>query len=123
MARNSRGFEPAIDAQREIYGDRMTVDWNLFFAPGTRVLALPDWQSPRIYLPAQRFSQRWEQSSYYPATRSRARLYRFGLRIKAATGLGETRRAQSSSWLLEEFAQDVLPQIESAVTLVGAPGP
>jgi len=101
----------------------MTVDWRWFFPPGTRVLALPDWQSPRLFLPAQRFAQRWEHSSYYPATRFRARFYRLGLRIRAATGLGETRRVQSSSWPLGKFASDVLPQIDSVVALVGAPGP
>jgi hypothetical protein len=98
-------------------------DWALFFPPGARVLALPTWQQPRLYLPAQRFDERWRASSFYPASRFPARLYRLLLRSKATTGLAGVRVARSNGWLLGEFIQDVLPQVVSAVILVGTPGP
>jgi hypothetical protein len=101
----------------------MTVECDLFFPPGTRVLTLPNWQSPRLYLSARYLRQRWEDSSFYPAFRYLARIYRLSLRIKAGVGLGEARRVRSSSWPLGEFAQDVLPQATSVVVLVGTPGP
>lgn len=101
----------------------MIADWNLFFPSGTRVLALPDWQRPRLYLPEQNFLQCWRESSFYPAYRSRARLYRFLLRIRATTGLVAVRTAQPSGWPLGEFCQEALPHISSAVVLVGTSGP
>lgn len=103
--------------------EAMTLDWTWFFSPGTYVLALPNWRSPRLYLPAQRHVRRWQDSSFYPASRLLARLYRQVLRSKAAIGLTEVRRVQSDGWLLGEFVQDVLPQARSAVALVGTPGP
>lgn len=101
----------------------MTVDWSLFFPPGARVLALPDWRRPRLYLPAQRFGKRWGASSFYPAFRLPARLYRLALRSKAATGLGEVRTARPDGWILGEFVRDALPGAASATVLVGTPGP
>lgn len=101
----------------------MTVDWSLFFPPGARVLALPDWRRPRLYLPAQRFGQRWGASSFYPAFRLPARLYRLALRSKAATGFGEVRMVRSDGWVLGEFVRDALPGAVSTTVLVGTPGP
>lgn len=102
----------------------MTEDgWHLFFPPGTRVLALPNWQQPRLYLPAQGFFGRWEASSLYPASRLQARLYRLLLRTRAAMGLMEVRTARSSEWILGEYVRDKLPQATSVVVLVGQPGP
>jgi hypothetical protein len=100
----------------------VTLDWTLFFPPGTRVLALPNWENPRLYLPAQHFSRNWQESSFYPASRLLARLFRVSLRVKAAAGLGEIRTVQSSQWPLGEFTREVLPQAMSAVILVGTPG-
>jgi hypothetical protein len=101
----------------------MTLDWTSFFPPGTRVLALPNWKHPRLYLPAQSFFQNWQDSAFYPASRFLARVYRVSLRTRAAVGLGETRKVQSSHWPLGEFTREVLPEAESVVTLVGTPGP
>lgn len=99
-------------------------EWDLFFPPGARVLALPNWRSPRLYLPAHRFSRRWGDSSFYPASRLLARLYRLSLRMRVATGLlGEARLVRSSSWPLGEFAGDLLPGTSSVVVLAGTPGP
>lgn len=92
----------------------------LFFPPGTRVLALPSWRRPRLYLPMRRFSQRWEESAFYPASRMAARLHRLLLRIEATAGMAEVRTVASSDWPLGEFAGDLLPQLESAAILVGS---
>ncbi len=101
----------------------MTRDLGLFFPPGTRVLALPNWRSPRLYLSARDPLQRWEQSSLYPASRPRARLYRLSLRLRAAARFVEVRTVRSSDWPLGEFVRDVLPQLAYVTILVGTPGP
>lgn len=99
------------------------MDWSSFFPPGTPVLALPDWRNPRLYLPAQRPLQRWEQSSLYPASRPEARLYRLLLRLGAAARLKEVRTAAASGWPLGEFVRGTLPRPASVVVLMGTPGP
>ena len=101
----------------------MTRDWEMFFPAGTRVLALPSWRNPRIYLPTRYPWQRWEQSAIYPASRLPARLYRLFLRTRAATSMTEARTVRSSHWTLQAFAQDVLPSMTSAVIMAGTPGP
>jgi hypothetical protein len=101
----------------------MTARCDLFFPPGTRVLTLPNWHNPRLYLPERLFLQRWEDSSFYPAFRKLARVYRLSLRIKAAMGLGEVRQVRSDNWPLGEFVQDIFPLTASVVVLVGTPGP
>jgi hypothetical protein len=99
------------------------MDCKRFFPPNTRVLALPNWQNPRLCLPVQCFYQRWTKSSFYPAFSFQARLYRFLLRFKTAAGLGAVRMVPSHSSPLGEFTQDVLPGAIPALILVGTPGP
>lgn len=99
------------------------LDWTLFYPPETRVLALPSWRSPRLYLPTQSFVQRWEDSAFYPAFRVLARLYRLSLRARATVGLAEVRQVQSMGWPLGEFVRDAFPDAGSAVVLMGTPGP
>jgi hypothetical protein len=101
----------------------VTVDLGLFFPPGTSVLALPSWRRPRLYLLTRHPLQRWEQSALYPASRLRARLYRLSLRLMAAAGAAEVRTVRSDSWPLGEFARNELPQLTSAVVLMGTGGP
>src|SRR5215213_1504226 len=98
----------------------MTGDWNLFFPCGTRVLALPSWRNPRLYLSTQRFVELWKASSFYPASRFSARLNRLLVRSRAAMGLAGVRVARSDGWPLGEFVQDVLPEAVSAAVLVCA---
>jgi hypothetical protein len=100
-----------------------TVDWTLFFPPDERVLALPNWKDPRLYISAHNLSRRWKDSSFYPASRLLARLYRLSLRSRVATGLVEARRVSSASWPLGEFAREAMPLARSAAVLVGTPGP
>jgi hypothetical protein len=97
--------------------------WSIFFPPGTRVLALPSWRRPRLYMTTQHALQRWEHSSFYPASRLSARLYRLSLRFRTAAGIAQARTVRSSSWPLGEFIQDALPHITSVVALVGTGGP
>ena len=97
--------------------------WTAYFPPGARVLALPNWRNPRLYLPAQHPLQRWEYSSFYPASLLGARLYRFSLRLGAATGVMKARTVCSDGWPLGDFVRDTMPELSSAVVLVGTPGP
>jgi hypothetical protein len=99
------------------------MSWDEFFPPGTRVLALPSWRRPRLYLPACPLSQRWNRSKLYPASRWSARLYRLSLRAAAAAGMKRARTAGSRRWSLGDFAEVVLPELHSVVVLVGTSGP
>ena len=101
----------------------VTIDWRLFFPPGTRVLALPSWQDPRLLVPAGRFADRWRGSSFYPAFRPRARFYRAFLRCKAATGLVEAQSVGTGDWPLGEFLRDTLHPASAAAIYVGSNGP
>jgi hypothetical protein len=98
----------------------MATNLDLFFPPGTRVLALPNWRRPRLFLSTRRFTQRWEDSALYPASRMSARLHRLLLRVKATAEMAEVRTIDSSDWPLREFVSDLLPQLDSATILVGA---
>jgi hypothetical protein len=99
------------------------VDAGLCFPPGERVMVLPNRRNPRLYLPSRDPLQRWEQSSFYPATRLRAKLYRLSVRLRAATKLAPVLRVRSSDWPLDEFVEDAIPQPCSAIVLVGARHP
>jgi hypothetical protein len=98
-------------------------DWTMFFPPDTRVLALPGWRNPRLFVPTQNPIQRWRQSSLYPSSRLRARLYRLSLRLGAAAKLTQARAVRADGWPLGDFVEEALPQVASAVVLVGTPGP
>lgn len=99
------------------------MDWTPFFPPGARVMALPGWRNPRLYLPARGPLERWEKSDLFPASRLSARLYRFMLRLGAAAKMAETRTVHSNGWPLWEFARDALPGLTTVVALVGTPSP
>lgn len=101
----------------------MTMRWDQFFAPGTRVVALPSWRCPRLYLPAYPFSRRWNGSKLYPASRWPARIFRLVLRAAAATGMKRVHTVGSSDWTLGAFTQEVMPDLTSAIVLAGTPGP
>jgi hypothetical protein len=99
------------------------MDWEAFFPPRTPVLALPSWESPRLYMPAQGFLRRWNGSSFYPAWRPLARLYRLWLRARATVGLVPVRITRSGSWPFGAFIEEALAPVASAAVLVGTPGP
>ena len=105
-----------------LFGDRVQkahkasmIDWATFFPPGTRVLALPSWKNPRLYLAASGSFRRWRGSEFYFAARPMARLYRLILRTRATAGLMEERVAQPGRWHLGDFLRDVVLGVESVV--------
>ncbi len=100
------------------------MEWHNFFPAYTPVLALPNWQHPRLYIPAHTARERWVRSGFYPAFRLRARLYRLGLRATAAAGIiHQHRTAHAAAWPLGTFVQDVLPGADSISVLLGSPSP
>lgn len=101
----------------------MTLRWDWFFEPGTRVLALPSWRRPRLYVPARPFLRRWDGSGMYPASRLTARAYRAALRTSVVAGARTARVADSEGWAAGEFVRGVLPNVAYVVVLVGTPGP
>src|SRR5436190_16094205 len=99
------------------------MQWSECFPTGSRVLALPSWDSPRLYFSARDGAAgRWTDSALYPAFRFLARGYRLMLRTKAAAGLLKA-RVTDTEWALGEFVKDLLPPIASVAVLVGTPGP
>jgi hypothetical protein len=99
------------------------MDTGLFFPPGERAMVLPNRRNPRLYLLSRDPFQRWQETSFYPATRLRAKLYRLSVRLRAATRLAPVVQVRSSDWPLGEFVEDVMPQISSAIVLVGTHHP
>jgi hypothetical protein len=97
----------------------VSTSWAQFFAPGTPVVALPDWEKPRLLLPASA-ERLWEKTAFYPAFRRTARLYRAYLRTRASLGLLRTRIADSPSSLLPPFLAEVVPAVKTVVMLAGA---
>ena len=99
-------------------------DWTTFFPPRTKVMALPTWRSPRLFIVAQNPLQRWRRSALYPAFRARARLFRLLLRLGAAASALSTRTTPSAQgWSLGAFVQEALPEAVSVSVLIGWPGP
>lgn len=98
-------------------------DWSIFFPPGTRVVALPDWQRPRLYVGAHGNLPRREQVSLYPASRPVTRLYRRWLKLRIAFGMAHSRTSGSRNWPLGTFLRGATPRPASVVVLLGTPGP
>jgi hypothetical protein len=97
-------------------------NWEVFFPPGSRVLALPGWQKPRLLLAADTLSERVSGSAFYPAFRATGRLYRWALRLSAVAGIGVDRSQANGQSLLPEFLADVLPGAHVRAVQVGVPG-
>jgi hypothetical protein len=97
--------------------------WGVFFPAGTPVVALPDWQAPRLLVPAQTLSARLRGSAFYPAFRLRGRAYRLFLRARAMTARGPVRAGPAAFDAdLTTFLADVLPGAGARAVLVGMPG-
>lgn len=96
----------------------------VFFPQGTKVFALPNWQNPRLILPAD-FDPflRWKKTELYPAYRWSARVYRLFLRAKSYWGGVERRSMTSQSAALEDFLAETSFSFFNPVILVGTPGP
>lgn len=87
------------------------------------IRSLPSARNARLYLTGSSFLERWQQSSFYPAFRRTAQIYRAFLRVKAALGFCAGKVNREPDWLVENFVSDVFPKVGNAVVLVGTPGP
>ena len=97
--------------------------WEALCFPGQRMLALPDWENPRLYFPAERPFERWRKAALYPAFRVSARLYRLLLQFKVVLGRTHVRTVPTAGPNLGGFLEEALPEAVSAAVLVGTPGP
>ena len=95
----------------------------LFFPPGTKLVALPSWEKPRLLLERRSAPELWRVSSFYPAFRPAARAFKTALRLKTALRFGEVREVPSDNWALGAFVEPVLPGVTSVALLIGTPGP
>jgi hypothetical protein len=100
----------------------MQFDWNHLFPPGEPVIALPNWQHPRLLLSARRYDQRWRDSGFYLAFRIRAKLYKQLLRLRAATKTTAVRYAQGDTWVLGEFLDGVVDSPHPPTVWIGTNG-
>jgi hypothetical protein len=110
--------EPGVRRRnRRACGERATqlsagnAPWSAFFPAGTPVIALPDWDRPRLLVPAATAGDRWRGSGFYPAFRLTARTYRWLLRLSAAAGTTAVRTSREvvEGPTLQEFLADVVP--------------
>jgi hypothetical protein len=93
------------------------------FPPGTPIGVLPSKNRPRLYFPSGALAKQWEYTSFYPAFKRVAKLYRLALRVKASSPFRDVIRRDNGSWLLGEFVRDLLPEARTSTVLVGTPGP
>src|ERR1700722_13240663 len=98
-----------------------TMNWNQLFPPGEPVVALPDWQNPRILISGRSPSSRWTGCSFFPAHRTKARAYRMALRFQAFAGAGEIRNAVGESWMLRDFLGDIVDSPRPPAIQIGTP--
>jgi len=86
----------------------MQLDWNHLFPPGEPVIALPNWQHPRLLVAARQLAERWRDSDFYPAQSLRTEVYKQVVRLQAAARISQVRRAEGRNWLLEEFLDGLI---------------
>jgi hypothetical protein len=115
-SRDGRAAGEAATRRRDVHAA-----WSAFFPPGTQVIALPDWDRPRLLVPAATAVERWRGSGFYPAFRLSARTYRWLLRLRAAGGLAvvRTSRAVHAGTTLQEFLADVIPGATVRAVMLG----
>ena len=100
------------------------MNWESFFPPDTKVMALPSGRSPRLYIPAANARQRWKRSNFFPAYRKSALAYKFLLRLGAAARPGSRIvNPEGVSWIVDEFVRDLKLNISSVSLLIGTEGP
>jgi hypothetical protein len=95
--------------------------WSAFFPPGTPVIALPDWDRPRLLVAAATAADRWRGTGFYPAFRLTARTYRWLLRLRAAAGIAapRTSREVHDGQTLQEFLADAIPGTKVRAVMLG----
>jgi hypothetical protein len=97
-------------------------NWEVFFPPGMRVVALPSWKRPRLLLPATSLVERASASGFYPAFRVSGRLYHCLLRVKALLAVGVRSSAADTTPFLAEFVEDVFPKARVRAVQIGMKG-
>lgn len=100
----------------------MQFDWNNLFPPGEPVIALPNWRRPRLLISAHRYDQRWRDSGFYLALRTRTRFYKQFLRLRAAIRAMPVRRAQGRGWILGEFLDGLVDSPQPPSIWIGTAG-
>jgi Phosphotransferase enzyme family len=96
-------------------------NWEIFFPPGIRVVALPSWSHPRLLVPMTTLVERASASGFYPAFRIRGRLFHWMLRVKAVLAVG-ARTSTAAPPVVSEFLEDVLPKARVRAVQVGMKG-
>lgn len=96
--------------------------WPAFFAPGTAVIALPNWREPRLLVPSASLRVRWRASAMYPAFRRRAKAFRFLVRAAAALSILPSRRVDAGSWPVKSVIDTYVPETQSVAVLIGTSG-
>lgn len=84
-------------------------------------MALPLWRKPRLYIVSRDWKQRWNDSSFYPAFRPRAKLFKLIIRIVATIGMLRTIRCTSNSAQLSTIKERF--GFDRVSVLVGTNGP
>lgn len=113
------------DRRADVVGSTQRPDehaqWCAFFPPGTPVIALPDWDRPRLLVPATGAADRWRGSGFYPAFRFTARTYRWMLRLITVAGLPAVRTSREvrDSPTLQEFLAHVVPGAMVRAVMLG----
>ncbi len=86
--------------------------------PGTRAVALPAWQAPRLVLSRGGWRFRWEASDFYPAFRTRARAFKAVIRLKALLGgFGGERNTLVASPVCD-FVAGAIPSVARCAVLI-----
>jgi hypothetical protein len=116
---SSRGGRAAVEGAT--WRPDVHAQWSAFFPPGTLVIALPDWNRPRLLVPAATVAERWRGSGFYPACRLTARAYRWLLRLRASVGLATMRTSSEicDDRTLQDFLADVIPGATVRAVMLG----
>lgn len=100
------------------------MDWQMFFPPDSRVVAMPSWDAPRLFIPSDSITGRWKRSGFYPAYRKSALAYKYVLRCGTAIlGRGRVVNRGTATWEVGSFVQEALPTATSISVLLGTEGP
>lgn len=93
--------------------------WQFFLEPKTRIIALPNRSIARLYIVSGNFHDVWRRSSFYPAFRWSAKIYRYLLRIKALWLVANTQylETQGESYL-DNFLGDLHLSLKVAGILI-----
>jgi hypothetical protein len=110
--------------RRSEFGAPPAMAWvaRFLFGQSTAVLALPNWEQPRLLVAAEELRERWRGSGSYPAYRARGRLYRAALRLKAAAGVGTTRFDAVADVELRDLIGTQFHDARVRSVIVGMPG-